>query len=371
MDVSGPQSLSAGEQARRAASDGEVATDVKATLGRKSLVKLSSVSKLVQDMQDEISFAHSERVDSEETLEENLEDRTKQVRERMIKRVRSIYQPDLAGNNQHQQMQRQMARLRNAQYRHPDQLLEDLGEACGDKGEVFAMLVAMGDELEEGSPAARMVEDAIVMAAARWEHEITAGANTLSKAAEFAAQTGVERERFQRSYQKSVVGYQFVIKTIAELVQEFGIERFQAGAEFLQEAALTDMAAMPCSVETEQLEHTLLELQGVKIFNTWHEGVQEALERAARKDAALAKIKRGWLLEGFVRSLEQPHEFDTSMKQKFTYADEVANQILLLQDIKGVIAETPVHYFSEGGKQRAVAPWQNEIDRLIYEEAAR
>lgn len=347
----------------------EVETDCKATLGRKNLVKLSSLSKLVQDLQDEMSFANSEKVESEDNMDEMLEDRSKQVRESLVKRVRDVYQSDQAGGNNHPQMDRLMARVRQGQYQHPDQLLEDLGQLCSDKGELFSLLAAMGDNLEEGSSSAKLVADALADAAVQWESEITAGANTLAKAGAFAARTGIERDRFQRSYQESVVAYECVIKTLAELVHKFGLEQFQAGAEFLQEAALSDLASMSSSVEYERLEHTLLELQGVKVFNTWQESIEKSLERAAGKDPLLARIERDWLVHGFVRSLDRPHEFDLNMKQKFSYADNIENQVLLLQDLKNAVAETPEHYFAEGGKERAITPWQNEIDRLIYQEA--
>lgn len=367
MDITGPQFNNVrGIQQQETR---EVETDVKATLGRKNLVKLSSMSKLVQDLQDEMSFAHSEKVESEDTLDEMLEDRSKQVRENLVKRVRDAYQPGQAGGNNHPQMDRLMTRMRQGQYQHPDQLLGDLEQMCSDKGELFALLATMGDNLEEGSAAAKLVADTQAEAAVQWENEITAGVNTLVKAGAFAARTGIARDRFQRSYQESVVAYECVIKTLAELVQKFGLEQFQAGAEFLQEAALTDLASMSSSVEYERLEHTLLELQGVKVFNTWQERIEQSLERAATKDSLLAKIEHNWLVKGFVQSLNQPHEFDLNMKQKFSYADNIETQVLLLQDLKNAVTETPEHYFTEGGKERAITPWQNEIDRLIYQEA--
>ena len=364
------QGSGAANQAQ-AAVDAQSATQAtKVVIGGQQIQKMPSLSQLVQDLQEEISFAHQERLESEDNFDEGIDDRSSRIRERMIARIKETYEGQEAGNETAQNRERMITNLRSGQFQNLEQLLENLGGFTSDHGEMFAMLVAAADELPADSAAGKLVDEAIVATASMWEHQVTAAVNTVSESDKVAVETGIKRDELQRLYQDSVVTYESVINTLSELVAKFGLDRVETGTEFLQEAARADLVSLPSSVDPERLEHTLLELQGMKVYNTLRENIDMAHERASTKDAHLAKLDRSWLTTSFIRALNDPSEFDAHIKLRVEGGgSSIQNRVLLLQDLKNAISETPSHYFQDGGKDRAESPWQTEIDNLIYEEA--
>ena len=281
MEVSGVASQP-GALAKNAAAVSQTA----GSLGGLAVQKAPTMSQLLADLQEEISFAHAERAESEEEAEEALEDRANRVREKLIERIRDVYKAADSSNEQANSRQEMLEKLKAGHYKSPDDLLEDLGQRTGDRAEIFHLLTAAGDELEPGSAAAELVNDALIAAASDWEHEIVAGSNTFESSAEAAARTGLEQDELQRAYQDTIVSYESVISTLAELTAKFGLDRVEDGADFLQEAARADLISQPSSVEPERLERTLLELQGMKIYHTFQENIDTAYERARRRRRA-------------------------------------------------------------------------------------
>ena len=352
-----------------AASQNAAAAQAGGSLGGLAVQKVATTSQLMADLQEEISFAHAERAENDEEAEEALEDRANRVRERMIERIRDIYKAAGSQNDQQNNRQEMLEKLRSGHYKSPDDLLEELGQRTGDRAEIFYLLTAAGDELEPGSPAAELVNDALIAAASDWESEIVAGGNTLERSAEAAERTGLEQDELQRAYQDTIVSYESVISTLSELASKFGIDRVEDGADFLQEAARADLIAQPSSVEPERLERTLLELQGMKIYHTFQENVSAAYERAVGGDGRIGQLERDWVMTRFIHSLSDPSDFDINFKRRVPEDALIEARVLFLQDLKSAISETPEHYFASGGKDRAISPWQTEIDRLIYQEA--
>ena len=363
MEVSGVANQAA------AAAQNAAAADAAAQLGGLAVQKAPAMSQLLADLQEEMSFAHSERAENDEEAEEALEDRANRIRERLIERIRDVYKSAENSNEQQSSRQEMLEKLKAGHYRSPDDLLEELGERTEDRAEIFYLLTAAGEELEEGSAAAELVNDALIAAASDWEHEIVAGSNTFELSAASAERTGLEQDELQRAYQDTIVSYESVISTLSELTSKFGIDRVEDGADFLQEAARTDLISQPSSVEPERLERTLLELQGMKIYHTFQENVGTAYERAVGGDKRIGQLERDWVMTRFIHSLSDPSDFDINFKRRVPEDALLQARVLLLQDLKSAIAETPEHYFTTGGKDRAMSPWQTEIDRLIYQEA--
>lgn len=363
MDIQGPSSISTNQVA-----PSSEAVEVQISLGGNTVTKMPSLSKLIQDLQDEISFFHSERVEDTEDTEEGVEDRAKAVLEQLIKRIREVY-ASADANNDSKGKEQVLSKLRSGEFKSLQQLLEGLEEYSSDHGEQFALLLEISDSLPAGSDAAKLVTDAIENSASVWEHELIASSNTLQEADILSKETGVQRDKLQRAYQDSVVAYESVIKSLATLVTHFGIKKLEMGSDFLQEAARSDLAAFPSSVEKELLEKTLIELQGMKVLHTLKSGLADACQRASELDSSLAKLDQAQFSTNFFKSLHDPTEFDVHIKQKIATASNIQNRILLLQDLKDTIAQTPPYYFKEGGHNQAISPWQTEIDNLIYKEA--
>ncbi|MCY4324753.1 MAG: hypothetical protein OXC81_01855 [Betaproteobacteria bacterium] len=339
------------------------------SLGGLAVAKAAPAAQLLADLQEEISFAHSERAENDEEAEEALEDRANRVREKLIERIRDVYKAAEGGNEQQNSRQEMLEKLKSGHYKSPDDLLEELGQRSEDRAEIFYLLTSFGDDLEPGSAAAELVGDALIAAASDWEPEIVAGGNTLAQSAAVAERTGLEQDELQRAYQDTIVSYESVITTLAELTAKFGLDRVEDGADFLQEAARADLISQPSSVEPERLERTLLELQGMKIYHTFRENVEAAYTRAVGGDERLGQLAHDWVMTRFISSLSDPSDFDINFKRRVPEDARIQARVLLLQDLKGAISETPEHYFTSGGKDRAMSPWQTEIDRLIYQEA--
>ena len=345
------------------------ASQAAGSLGGLAVQKAPTTSQLLADLQEEMSFAHAERAESEDDAEEGLEDRANRIREKLLERIRDVYKASASQNEQQNSRQEMLEKLKSGHYRSPDDLLEDLGQGTGDRARIFHMLAAAGDELEPGSAAAELVNDALIAAASDWEHEIVAGGNTFAQSAEAAERTGLEQDELQRAYQDTIVSYESVIATLGELTAKFGLDRVEDGADFLQEAARADLISQPSSVEPERLERTLLELQGMKIYHTFRENVDTAYARAVDGDQRIGQLERDWVMARFINALSDPSDFDINFKRRVPADAQIEARVLFLQDLKGTISETPEHYFAAGGKDRAMSPWQTEIDRLIYQEA--
>ena len=347
-------------------SEPNVKTAVKASIGGQK-VKQVNLNKALQDFAEEATFGHEERVDADDKVEDAIDDRARQLREQMIKKIKEIYEKAPAKEDHNAQMQRLQRKANNPDYT-PQDLLDDLGGEDSDKGQLFASLLEL-QATTDSEPAKTTIQKAIEIASDKWESQIFAAANTLDDAIKFSEETQINRDELQRSYQDSVVEYSSVITTLASLVNEFGVDKLGASADFLQSAAVSDLAAMPCSVDKEKLNATLLELQGMKIMHTIDEGINTSLERAAGTDKTLGSIKNDWMMSNFLRSLADPNIFTLNIKGRIDSSNNPQSKVLLLQDLKQQITDIPEHYFQSGQKQRSISPWQREIDHLVQIEA--
>ena len=327
-----------------------------------------SIQELVQDLQEEISFAHSEKTEEKSIKEFEVEDHNTHILEHLIARVEEERPAgDPSDQNKEDTLEKALlaGHLQNA-----EDLQEALENLSQDKSEAFSLLVHLAASSALPKTAQDLLHEALKDYARHHHAQITAGFNTAALAQQTAAHTHIPASSLQHTYQEAVTSYEGILPALLKIIAAGGVEKFEDNTQFLMQAAQVDLASEHSSVQPERLKRILSELQGLKIFNTLRDRLRKIITRLAGQFSQCKTLKpKDWLS----RTLHHAHDpslFEQNIKSG-VLSLAPAPRVLFLQELRGLIRSLPEYLFSTPTeKHRILFPLQKEIDTLIFKKGA-
>ncbi len=333
------------------------------------LTAMPSASQLLQDMQEEISFSHSEKTEEKDIAEHDCEDYLDAIYAQLIADVAQEYPAEDPSHKG--KYEETVSLLRRSGGQNPDQLRGALRDITADSGEAFALLARA-----EKDPSLTQEQRVLAHTAARAMAEdeapaIQAGINTAGLARAAAETSGLPADQLQAAYQSMVVDYGAILPALTHMAEKGGASGFAESARFLTSAAAADLSSVRPSAQPARLQHILARFQGVKIFNSLREGSDAITGRFDKEVSAAPAFAKGGFFVRYLKFLTRPEEFASLLYQPMTPMGK-ARKTLMLQDIRTNARSVPLWLLPEGAaaRSRIIYPLQKEIDRLVYEEGA-
>ena len=324
-----------------------------------------SIQELVADIQEEISFAHSEKTQEKNINEFEVEDHGTHILEQLIARVEEENAPgDPSNQDKKDTLERALTAGQNQ-----EELEETLQNLTPDKSEAFSLLAYLSQKTLYPEAKAHL-ENFMQSYVDRYEPQITAGFNTAALAKKTAKNSHVPQSTLQHTYQDAVTSYEGILPTLLKIIEASSVEGFEDNAQFLMQAAQVDLASERSSVQPERLKRILSELQGLKIFNTLKEALQKIIQRLKTQYPQAQTLHTNPWLSHTLHHIQEPTRFEDTVN-KHAAALPPAPKVLFLQELRNLMRALPSYLFSAPTeKKRILFPIQREIDNLIFKKGA-
>ncbi len=336
-----------------------------------NISKRATPSQNMQDMQEEISFAHSEKAQEKNIEEYECEDFHDNLYVEIVERIQKNYPPKEQPQKDH--AQKFLARLRERPPKNGDELRQMLAEITQDQAEGFAILQQTLDH-----PPADLKNDQLNLlreTAKAWAAEsssaLLAGANTIGLARAQSQKISVETSQLQKTYQNLVVSYEGILPALTKITSEQGVDKLDNMAGFLMQAADKDLTATRASVQPERLRRILAEFQGIKVFNTLREWAGQVFARFSKKFKTHTHLKQNDLFTRCLKFISAPESFNSQVLAPIR-ALSPSDKVLVLQELRNGVRNLPDYLFANAKttKSRILFPVQSEIDQLVFEQDA-
>ena len=329
-------------------------------------VHLVDASLLLQDIQEEMSFARSEKREEEKAKDElSIKDYDKYRQYEIFNKVLETYQQGEAFQDKEKHL---LDTVKQRQPRHQQELFDLVEEQTEDKAEAFALMHALLKSNDLPSHVQNLVQDGITTYQRKYHRDIQAGVTTYPLSKEHAPKVGKNIETLQALYQKNIVHYKGILSTLAAIVQKLGLEQLETGASFLSRAVAQDMVSPIASRQPVFLGKILASLRGINFFRSIEQHISKTLQRLSKRFDDVQLIKRDDLLARFIEFLPAPGKASllTDVTKKLNDEPEV----LLLQELRFGIKSLPDYLFeNKQEKRRIIYPINERIDLLIMEGA--
>ena len=239
--------------------------------GETVVLETTNPLSLLKDAAEELTFAHSERVEHQEISERKAEGRfiglpPPGAIEKMFDKL-----PDSGGA---EKLRQAIDKIMKVGASSPQQIIQLAQESYDDVSFQFLLLQELRRQIEEkgGNPAlARATDEALVQLQAEHGPAIRAGLNAAEAIAEFAQGDPTRARDLRQFYRDSVLGFEKIGDTYQALLGKYGVEGFPEGVAFLIKAAGDDLSATGPSTPTPALKQILDDLYQLEVLSTVHE----------------------------------------------------------------------------------------------------
>ncbi len=196
---------------------------------------------------------------------------------------------------------------------------------------------------------------------------IGAGINSFEISSEFAQKDASEVLKLQKFYQERIDNRGGINSALAALIENFGVDGFERGVSFCEQAATKDINAPRPSMEPEKLHSAIQSLQLAKLFHQIKEEVSKTIDRLAKRSldilGAALKLDKNKLTHAIIIFLDKPHTFEQGVASHIKGQDP-AVAIPFLNDLKQIIAVLPEFFFAGRDQlSRIMIPMQVELDK--------
>ena len=357
--------------AQNAAANRTASQEASGQFGKTNVNKNVTLSQSMQDLQEEMSFAHSEKTEEKNIEEYECEDFHDNLYVEIVEQIQKNYPPN--EQPQKDNTKKFLARLQERPPRDEGEARQMLQEITQDQAEGFAILQQVINDPPEGLKDGQL--DLLRDAAKAWAADdagaLIAGANIVELARTQSPQISVEASQLQQTYQTLVVSYEGILPALTKITSEQGVDKLDNMTDFLMQAADKDLAATRSSVQPERLRRILAEFQGVKVFNTLREWSGQVFQRFSKKFAAQTNLKQNDFFTRCLKFISQPESFNSQVLTPIR-ALSPTDKVLVLQELRNGVRNLPDYLFanSKTTKSRILFPVQNEIDQLVFEQDA-
>lgn len=326
---------------------------------------------LLEDAKEELTFAHSERVESKAIEERNVEEASTDIVER-VQRIQEMMDqlPDLDPREVEAFSAQVLATRANGM-----QVLNRLRERFPEPSHQHAALQAAledarqagdGDMVKNLQAAAEVLEDEQGAA-------IRAGLNVTRAAMEAADGDRKAAAELRDSYRATVFGKPGAAAVYKGILDRFGTSGFAAQVKFLTRAAGDELAAAGPSVEAPRLRELLADLSALRTLDTVHERaglLAQRVGKVAGRDISPVEVMRRVLpltdepVNGPAKLLAMPEQCGVP-------AQRLDAQILFMRETRELLAMMPAGVFRDMDARFSVLGGAQEaMDRLIEREEA-
>jgi type III secretion protein W len=327
---------------------------------------------LLKDAAEELTFAHSERVEQQEIGERKVEGRfiglpPPGAIEKLFDKL-----PDTGGA---EKLREAVDRILKSGAGSPQQLLELAQQSYDDVSFQFLLLQEVRRQLEEsgGDPGlARITEEALAQLEAAHGPEIRAGLNAAEAIAEFAQGDPARARELRQFYRDSVLGFEKIGDTYQALLGKFGVEGFPDGVAFLIKAAGDDLGAMGPSTPAPALKQILDDLYQLEVVSTVH-------ERCSRLEQSMSRLYgerpsgTPQELAGELMSLTGDRSVSPQRIERLVDGLGVGEgepRIALLRELKEIVRLIPLKVYQEPDQRELLRDAvQGALDTAIENEA--
>ena len=333
--------------------------------------KRPTPSQNMQDLQEELSFAHSEKTQEKNIEEHECKDFHDNLYVEIIAKIQKEYPPQ--EQPQKDNAEKFIQHLRQNPPQDENELRQMLGQITEDQAEGFAILQQVindpPDDLADGQ--VRLMRSAASAWAAENASALLAGANTIDLAQTQSQKISVEASQLQKTYQNLVTSYEGILPALTKITSEQGVDKLENMTGFLMQAADKDLTATRSSVQPERLRRILAEFQGVKMFNTLREWSNQVFARFSQKFQTQTSIKKNDLFTRCLKFISAPESFNSQILTPIR-ALAPSDKVLVLQELRNGVRNLPDYLFANAKttKSRILFPVQNEIDQLVFEQDA-
>ena len=343
------------------------AVDHKGAFAGLAITKMTSMSEILDDLKEEISFAHSEHKEAEEINEDNIESRDQVRRKFFLKRAQLIYGED---QGEYKEKKEQLTKkLKDTNPQSAYEIHHAIDEITKDKSEGFALLDDLAKSPELSAETHKLILEALNEYIRQNDKKIAAGFNTIDLAKEFSSSLSSPAEKLQTSYQNIIGDYSSIMPVLLEMFQEYGVEKFEMGIKYIQQAAEADLQSQYSSMSKAKIQHMLTELQGTKIFNSIKARLSDLLNRFS-KDSVISSLGIDKTMRIFLQLASEAGKLNTLLLGHIS-ATSNTNQLLFLQGIRDCMREIPDYLFdSVATKTRCISNIQQKIDHFILDADA-
>ncbi len=333
--------------------------------------KRANPSQNMQDLQEELSFAHSEKTQEKNIEEFQCEDFHDNLYVEIVEKIQKEYPPE--EQPQKDNIQEFAARLKQQPPKDENELRQMLAQITQDQAEGFAILQQTINDPPDSLSGenVRLLRSAATAWTADNPSALLAGANTIDLAQKQSPQISVETSQLQKTYQNLVTSYEGILPALTKIASEQSVEKLDGMTGFLSQAAAHDLASTRSSVQPERLRRILAEFQGVKVFNTLRDWSGRVFTRFSQKFKTQTNLKQNDLFTRCLKFISAPESFNSQILTPIRSLPP-SDKVLVLQELRNGIRNLPDYLFAEAktAKSRILFPVQNEIDQLVFEQDA-
>ena len=387
-----------GGAARGGAARGEAA---RASAQTNRIAMLTRPNAALQDMQEEVSFAFSERLEKRNAEQEKAQERSQKLLREFVEKIQ---QGKVIDDKQREPLEHKIERRMQSFSKHEDNesAWQNMRELSGDKA---ALLVAL-ESLSKKSAArgdhalAERYEAAAERCALEFDKHIRVAINLGAESRAFAEQHDVEAEKVLDVYRSNVADYSGILPAALALTEALGVEKSEAGAAFIRQSAGKEIAMLEPSVSPEQLLHVLAELKGLQVLATVKEqvaqhrkamvtaqGITQATTQATTQTktqtkmptntptgtaaSGIAALSGESLVKGVFHSAVAPQRFTERLDApaSLAYRDQLSGLVQHFQGLHKIFKGLPDYAFvGRSEKRRALLPLETRLDTLVAQE---
>lgn len=324
------------------------------------------VMTMLANAKEELTFAHSERMEKKTIKERSVEGANRELIDR-VRQVSEILEmmPDLDRDG----LERFTARLRGMLARE-DAFRQAAREEYADPSEAYAALAMAEEEFRRDGdgPRAEAAQAAMRRLLEEEGPAIRAGLNIGRAAHEAAGGDPAAAQQLRDSYRETVFARPGPAGVYKGIIDRFGIEGFAAQLRFLTRAVGDELLAAGPSVEPPRLRELLADLSALRTLDTAHEqaeGLSRRLSRMAGLQVGATPILRQLL----------PLTEDTTLgAQKLRPIPQTLGlpesrldlQILFMREARDLLGSLPAGIYRDNEARFALlGSMQQALDQLI------
>ncbi len=244
-----------------------------------------SLTSLIDDAMEELTALAGEKAEEKEKLKHEALSRPSNIREHKdrVEKVQAVMD-HIRGFAVAEKIKTLRERVQDGKN---EMRLADLSawaeDIAGDVSERYLVLKGLHKELAGSSPDAAALADRAASNILRESGPmVRAGLNIAPRAMDVAAGDPDRSGQLRDLYRDHVVGYQGLVKAYDALVDHFGTDHIDQGADFLISAAGDDLAAYDPSMDKAQLKNTIDELFELHTLVTIHNQARQMIGRIRR-----------------------------------------------------------------------------------------
>ena len=346
--------------------------------GEKVRVHQKSMQAILEDAAEELTFAHSEKIEKDMSRRKIRSRSGKGVEAAAAAdRIRAYLDkvPELEKNKRLASFIEEL-RKHSGRYSQEDFYRAARGFSDDETLQYLALLSAQQQLMEEGADESQLrgLNQAIQQLYRQSGPAIRAGLNVSAVAAEHAkSQRHGDAQSLRALYRDSVLDYQDLSGAYKKMTESHPARDFQKTVQFILAALSADLSAAESSIDKTRLQAVIKDIQQLRLLGGLHESCRHLLDKMTE----LYNEKPG-ATEDFMRALVDIVDlswYNSSRIRQLPIDLQIKTldaQVYFMREFKQIIKGIPMKFYASdyGRRDKFVASVQEAMDTVIDEENA-